>query len=180
VRKTTKLIEGGHRGFQDYRHTSTFFTFFTFFLKIQKVVTFYTFFAEFRSFSRTMLSKLYDNLTQLVSSHCPGPISFILVTVIIIIETDRKRVDAFLNRYKKCGFCSPELQTFIDMVDEADQRLFCNIRYNTHHVLHELLLPISVASQNYELRTRAHNRAGSLSDSNFITRMIYNTVTFTD
>jgi len=25
VRKTTKLIEGGHRGFQDYRHTSTFF-----------------------------------------------------------------------------------------------------------------------------------------------------------
>ena len=40
ARKTTKLIEGGHRGFEDYSHTSTFFTFF---LKIQKVVTFYVF-----------------------------------------------------------------------------------------------------------------------------------------
>jgi len=43
VRTTTKLIEGGHRGFQDYRHTSTFLTFFLRFLKIQKVVTFYVF-----------------------------------------------------------------------------------------------------------------------------------------
>jgi len=59
-----------------------------------------------------------------------------------ITETDRKRVDAFLNRSEKCGFCSLELQTFNDMVDEADQRLFRNIRYNTHHVLHELLPPI--------------------------------------
>ena len=95
-----------------------------------------------------------------------------------ITETDRKPVDVFLNRAKKCGFCSPELQTFSDMVNEADERLFHNIRYNSHHVLHELLSPISVASQNYELRTRAHNReipcrAGSLSDSNFITRMMY-------
>ena len=30
-------------------------------------------------------------------------------------------VDAFLNRAKKCGFCSPALQTFSDMVDEADR-----------------------------------------------------------
>jgi len=54
VRKTTKLIEGGHRGFQDYRLLRFFFTFFTFFLKIQKVVTFYVFFAVLRTFSRTM------------------------------------------------------------------------------------------------------------------------------
>ena len=51
VRKTTKLIEGGHCGLQDYMHciyviTSTFFTFFTFFK--------FTFFAVFRTFSRTM------------------------------------------------------------------------------------------------------------------------------
>jgi len=31
VRKTTKLIEGGHRGFQDYTHTSTFLRFLRFF-----------------------------------------------------------------------------------------------------------------------------------------------------
>ena len=43
VRKTTKLIEGGHRGFQDYGILLRFFTFFYVFLKIQKVVTFYVF-----------------------------------------------------------------------------------------------------------------------------------------
>jgi len=32
-----------------------------------------------------------------------------------ITETDRKRVDASLNRYKKCGFCLRELQKFIDI-----------------------------------------------------------------
>jgi len=48
VRNTPKLIEGSHRGLQDYRFitlyviTCTFFTFFTFF-QIQKVVTFYVF-----------------------------------------------------------------------------------------------------------------------------------------
>ena len=37
VRTTTKLIEGGYRGFQDYRHTSTFFLrFFTFFFENPK------------------------------------------------------------------------------------------------------------------------------------------------
>ena len=56
VRKTTKLIEGGHRGLQDYRYICYYFyvfTFFTFFSICKKVVTF-TFFAVFRTFSRTI------------------------------------------------------------------------------------------------------------------------------
>ena len=46
VRKTTKLIEGGHHGLQDYRHLCYYFYVFLRFLrffKIQKVVTFYVF-----------------------------------------------------------------------------------------------------------------------------------------
>jgi len=46
VRKTTKLIEGGHRGLHDYRHICYYFVvflrFYAFF-KIQKVSTFYVF-----------------------------------------------------------------------------------------------------------------------------------------
>ena len=66
-----------------------------------------------------------------------------------------------------------------NMVNDAEQRLFHKIRYNSKHVLHVPLPPITVASQNCELRARAHNkeipcRAATLSDSNFITRMIYN------
>jgi len=33
VRKTTKLIEGGHRGLQDIRYSSTFLRFYVFFSK---------------------------------------------------------------------------------------------------------------------------------------------------
>jgi len=39
ARKTTKLIEGGHRGLQDYRHICYYFDVFYVFFKIQKVVT---------------------------------------------------------------------------------------------------------------------------------------------
>ena len=43
VRKTTKLIEGGHRDLQDYRHICYYFYVFLRFFKIQKVATFYVF-----------------------------------------------------------------------------------------------------------------------------------------
>ena len=42
VRKTTKLIEGGHRCLQDYRHIVYVFLRFLLFFN-QKVVTFYVF-----------------------------------------------------------------------------------------------------------------------------------------
>ena len=57
VRKTTKLIEGGHHGLQDYRYicfTSMFFTVFTFFFQNPNSRDFLRFFAVFRTFSRTM------------------------------------------------------------------------------------------------------------------------------
>ena len=53
VRKITKLIEDGHRGFQDYRHTSTFFNVF----ENPKSRDFLRFFAVFRTFSRTMCNR---------------------------------------------------------------------------------------------------------------------------
>jgi hypothetical protein len=49
-------------------------------------------------------------------------------------------------------------------------------------ILHELLPPPTPASQNYYLRTRAHNRqlvsrSRHLTDSNFFNRMLYTTYT---
>jgi len=55
VRKTTKLIEGGNRDFQDYRHTSTFCYVFYVFFENPKSRDFLRFFAVLRTFSRTML-----------------------------------------------------------------------------------------------------------------------------
>jgi len=57
IRKTTKLIEGGHRGYTLL--LLRFLRFFTFFSKSKKTWLF-TFFAVFRTFSRTMV---WDDLS---------------------------------------------------------------------------------------------------------------------
>jgi len=52
------------------------------------------------------------------------------------------------------------------------------ITNNREHVLHELLPPQSVASQNYNLRPRNHhfelpNKTSHLTDCNFMQRMLF-------
>ncbi len=91
--------------------------------------------------------------------------------------TDRQRVDAFLRRSVRCGFCPPDVASFEEQCTAADQQLFDKIS-NPQHLLHYLLPPPSVASQNYNLRPRVHNRqlpdhSGHLTDSNFITRVLF-------
>jgi len=71
-----------------------------------------------------------------------------------------------------------DLPLFDELWDNADEQLFDNVRRNSHHTLHHLLPPESLASQNYSLRSRAHNRQlpehfNHLDDSNFIIRMLY-------
>ena len=88
---------------------------------------------------------------------------------------DRQRVEAFLRRSKRCGFCPPDLPDFDELLEDADDQLFQRILNNPHHTLHQLLPPQSTASQHYQLRHRTHDRQlpahkGYLSDCNFITR----------
>ena len=85
---------------------------------------------------------------------------------------------AFFRRSKRCGFCLPDLPSFEEMLEDADDRLFNKINNNDEHVLHCLLPPPSVAPQHYELRQRAHNRTlptrtGRLTDSNFANRLLF-------
>ena len=37
-----------------------------------------------------------------------------------VSNTDRKRVDAFLQRSKRCGFCPPDLSWFDELLEDAD------------------------------------------------------------
>ena len=67
-------------------------------------------------------------------------------------QTDVQRVDTFFRRSKCCGFCPADLQSFVEMLEDADDRLFNKINNNEEHVLHCLLPPRSVAPQRYELR----------------------------
>jgi len=91
---------------------------------------------------------------------------------------DRQRVYAFLRRSKRCGLRPPDLMTFEQLLEEADQQLFNKLCNNTDHCLRSLLPPPSTASQHYQLCQSAHNRdiperTRHLTDSNFLTRLIH-------
>ena len=92
--------------------------------------------------------------------------------------TDRQRLDAFLRRSQRCRFVPPSLPSFTELCSAADNELFKQVINNNKHVLHGLLPPISVASQNYHLRQRKHSlelpcKTNYLMNSNFIQRMLY-------
>ena len=70
--------------------------------------------------------------------------------------TDRQKLQAFLNRSKRSGFCDSEADDFATLCSTADKQLFNRILNQPEHVLHPLLPPPS-ASQ-YNLRHRPHNR----------------------
>ena len=91
---------------------------------------------------------------------------------------DRQRVDAFLARCKRNDYCAADLPSFEELLKTTDQQLFGKLTNSDTHLLHGLLPPPTIASQNYTLRSRPHNRqlperTGHLTDSNFITRMLH-------
>ena len=71
-----------------------------------------------------------------------------------------------------------DAHTFEDLCNSADDELFSKIKTSPNHILHALLPPPSIASQNYGLRQRAHSfqlpeRSTHLCDCNFLMRMLY-------
>ena len=92
--------------------------------------------------------------------------------------TDLKRVDAFLRRCKRYGYCPSDLPDFEELLDESDDRLFSKTLNNSTHTLHTLLPPQTTASQHYHLRPRTHDRQlptqiSHLCTKNFVTRALY-------
>ena len=66
---------------------------------------------------------------------------------------------------------------FVQLVEEEDERLFRRINNNATHVLRGLLPPPSMATQQYSLRRRPHDRqmpdhTGHLADKNFLIRLL--------
>ena len=98
-----------------------------------------------------------------------------------ITAADRQRVDAFLRRSIRCGFCPSDIPLFEELLKASDEQLFSKVIHNKCHLLYKYLPPPSAASQNYHLRPRTHKRqladhSGHLTDSNFFTHHLYNDV----
>jgi len=93
-------------------------------------------------------------------------------------SVDRQRIDSFIRRSVRCGYCAVDLPAFSELCDETDKKLFDSVNNNPDHVLHYLLPPPTVASQNYQLRPRRHNRrlperTSHIIDCNFLDRMLF-------
>jgi len=92
-----------------------------------------------------------------------------------------QRVNAFIRRCKHSHYCPSDMPDIVELMEEADERLFRSTLNNPHHTLHALLPAQSTMSQNYQLRQRVHDRQlpvhlGHLIDKNFITRSLYKDV----
>jgi len=95
-----------------------------------------------------------------------------------ITGADLQRVDAFIRRCKRSHYCPSDMPDIVDLMEAADECLFCSTLNNPHHTLHALLPPQSTTSQNYQLRQHVHDRQlpvhlGHLIDKNCITRSLY-------
>ena len=88
---------------------------------------------------------------------------------------DRARLDWFLKRCKRRGFCEKELPS-VTQIDDADNIFFADILKNNQHVL-QTFLPDRTLEQ-YQLKQRSHNKiiiskTADLNDRDFIVRMLY-------
>ena len=89
---------------------------------------------------------------------------------------DRARLDAFLRRSKRYGYCADDVPTITDLFTAADESLFERVLRNELQVL-QPLLP-NRTNTTYKLRSRHHKRqlirkTVHINDSSFIVRMLY-------
>jgi len=69
-------------------------------------------------------------------------------TVSLCSATDIARLDAFVRRSKKLGYCRPETPAVAELFEKAVDDLFERINTNCHHVLYQFLPPKTAHSYN--------------------------------
>ena len=90
----------------------------------------------------------------------------------------RGRLQAFIRRSIKAGFCPSDFTSFDDLCERADDKLFKCISVDTHPL--DRFLPPKV-SRHHSLRKRVHGfelkeKGDSLTQRNFVDRMLYKNI----
>ena len=107
----------------------------------------------------------------------PHSHSHILDDFTIVWAGDRAKLDAFVNRCRRLGYCSQNEPSLTELMDDADDQLFRRIMYNREHVLQPFLPDRPILS--YNLRRRPHcnksliTKTADLSNDEYIIRAIY-------
>jgi len=89
---------------------------------------------------------------------------------------DRERINSFIKRSKRSGYCADEVKTVNELFAVADKSLLEQVLANPNHTLHQFLPPIN--SHDHHLRKRPHNhqlptKRTILQQSNFIIRSLF-------
>jgi len=71
-------------------------------------------------------------------------------------QLDLDKLEGFLHRCKWTGYCVPDMLTITEQMNNADDKFFCNILQNQHHVLQYLLA--DNPDLMYHLQPRKHNK----------------------
>jgi len=91
-------------------------------------------------------------------------------------SADRNRLEAFIRRAVRHGYCTDTTPALSSLCDKADQALFDNIITNSTHPLHSLLPP--KVQKHYSTRPRGHcyqlpRKTSVLDENNFFYRVLY-------
>ena len=90
---------------------------------------------------------------------------------------DRNKIDKFLARCTRLGYCEGE--SFSDLCELADSRLFQKVMNNRDHILNIYLPPHSKRSYDLRLRRHSHTlpvKGSKLNSSNFVIRLLFKDV----
>jgi len=89
---------------------------------------------------------------------------------------DINRLDAFLKRCKRYGYCPDDFPSVSDLFSDADDQLFSRISHNVTHVLKPLLS--TNTQHSYNFRDRRHSfvlieKNSHINHRHFIIRQLY-------
>jgi hypothetical protein len=92
-------------------------------------------------------------------------------------QSGKRHIVAFIQRGKRYGLCPADLQTFTELGQAADNKLFRTVLFNRNHDVHSLMPEKSNVSDYHNLRPRyarlLPDRTDQLINRNFINRVLY-------
>ena len=98
--------------------------------------------------------------------------------IITCTAADHAKLDAFLSRCKRLGYCDKSVAAISDIFSNADDSLFESINTNSCHIFYQYLPDRRYSESVYNLRPRNHNRSlitktTCLNQQDFLIRMLY-------
>jgi len=91
---------------------------------------------------------------------------------------EKDRIESVIKKGKRYGYLPSDFETAHSLVESMESKLFDSVRYNTNHVLHQLLPPVK--DIHYNLRQRSHCLTLPSEDNNLIRKNFLHKMLFRD